>query len=165
MFITAINPVDIQDEDLVLSRPLTVFEYFESRLVDKVLTYYDPVDTVLSTDLMSRLNYFNSFKDNWDGNSAVSLSEDTIFNSTEFLKMLPNKYIRGLNKEDISITPYGTIVIDWRNGDNLISVEIGQESVGLFGEIDGVGFDYDNLKFEKNALTSELSPIFKKLYN
>lgn len=88
--------------------------------------------------LKSRITSFLKLKNNWDGQGAIVPKPETISNSIGILEDLSISSIYHLDEEDIHLTPYGTVVIDWEfDNDNILSLEIGYNSMGYFYEKDG----------------------------
>ena len=56
------SPVEFQEQDLELTKPLEVYEYFNPSCLSNGLLYSDPVDTVMSTELAFRIKYLSFLK-------------------------------------------------------------------------------------------------------
>lgn len=99
-------------------------------------TYLDLVNTDRSIDkrreLKEYISSFCSIGQNWDGYNAIPPKEVTIWQAINFIKILKPSIINLINKEDVWITPYGTIEIDISKDNNLVSVEIGATKIGFF---------------------------------
>lgn len=165
MLDSIVNPVTLEYDDIMLSRPLPVVEYFDSRICERVLTFYDPIDGVLSMDILAKVKSFEKLEDNWDNYGAMPPSELALNNCISFFKYLPNKYFRNLNKDDISLTPYGTIILDWSEEGKNISIEIGDNSVGFFSEFDNEKISSEGINFNKDEISTELGKVFRRFYN
>jgi hypothetical protein len=82
---------------------------------------------------------------------ADNLSLRTVQMMWLFLKKLPEKYGKLLNlKDNITPTPYGTLVADFETEKGLVSVEISKYQIGFFTDFvdmenemsEGVFFDF-----------------------
>ena len=60
----------------------------------------------------------------------------TVDNAVRFLKDLPKQYRdKFVPEQELSTTPYGTIVLDFYNRKYFVSVEIGLTQMGYFSEL------------------------------
>lgn len=114
----------------------------------------------------SKLNSFKLLATNWDGYGASSIDEITIINSKKFLGALPEHVVDNVDLDDITPTPYGTIVIDWRNSlGEMVSTEIGKNTFGFFSEFsDNESPKVDSVNFNENSIPRELFAAFHKLF-
>jgi len=116
-------------------------------------------------ELLNKINSFGNLSQNWDGFEADALDSRTILNSNKFVQKLPSSIVSKLNKENVTPTPYGTIVLDWKAGDDLISVEIGVTKIGFFSEINELhNPSIEGVPYNENELPIELVQAFKKLF-
>lgn len=84
---------------------------------------------------------------------------------------IPDNLLSYLNFEDICSTDYGTIIIDWESEDDstFLSLEIGENEIGYFSEINGTHFEQENsIKMTVTAimaskLLSSLEEVVKHL--
>ncbi len=168
MPIDALNPVDFKRSfhDPNPTRPLFTFEYFDARIGDRRMLFSEPVVSDLSYDLKGRIYSFFSLNNNWDGYGGVKPQESVLNNCIYFLKKLPKKYLQDLTKDDVSLTPYGTIVLDWETSEKLLSIEIGEDSIGYFIEASSnEKLSSEGIKYFKNEVPSELAFAFSKFYS
>lgn len=80
---------------------------------------------------LERIALISRVKDNWDGYGASAISGIVTMNAKKFVSVLYNNGFT-IDGEDISATPYGSIEIDIHKNNDLISIEIGKESIGWF---------------------------------
>ncbi len=128
-------------------------------------SFTNPVEFDHTYSLKERINVFKNFKENWDGYNGVQPSSKVIYNSIKFIDCLSSPMLSKLNENYITPTPYGTIVIDFKESNNVVSVEIGETKIGFFTELE----DYDNTiienkNFNENIFPKELIKAFKQLY-
>lgn len=126
-----------------------------------------PVELNPLKDLINYINNFKNVKDNWDGMGAITPSVDTITNTISFLKLLPIHFQKILNTDDIEITPYGTIVLEWKNtAKYLISVELGKTKIGYFSKTsDGKDPYVNSLDFDPNdSIPSKILDTFQMVF-
>ncbi|TXH31504.1 MAG: hypothetical protein E6Q96_00065 [Cyclobacteriaceae bacterium] len=114
----------------------------------------------------NRLNSFKRLSDGWDGYAATTPDNIVISNSIKFLEALPEYLADNLKEDDITPTPYGTIVIDWQNDrSEKMSVEIGNQTLGFFSRFEDNDCPKINrVDFNENSLPEELFKSFKKLF-
>lgn len=94
---------------------------------------------MITEELQQTLTQFAALEKDWDGYGASSIEARVITNAHNFLTTLlrefPNLQITG---EDLSPTPYGSIVVDIEVTEKgLVSVEIGREHIGYFTKYKG----------------------------
>jgi hypothetical protein len=154
----------------VYSIPTMVEEKLITNLeLDSLLlqSFYElPVKIDWGYAAIERIQKFNILEDSWDGAGAVAPDRRTIGNAIRFIENLSEFLISELNPENIICTPYGTIVLDWYNNEDLLSVEIGEKEMGFFSEINGESITPASDKFiiNENNLLFELDIAFKNLY-
>lgn len=126
-------------------------KYFSEDAENDIAYTFETVDAI------------SQLKNNWDGYGAVPPSHSVVDNTKNFITSLPKVIINLLIEDNITPTPYGTIVLDIKKLESLISVEIGDEMIGYFTEF----ADNDNpsnefsIKDDKNY--SELFSLFKRV--
>ncbi len=156
--LASIPPVEIiasahNREDLAMGEKMFYFYMFPVKIDNLYM-------------LESRLNSFKLLSHNWDGYGATTVDNLAIVNSLKFLQALPEHLIETVNSDDITPTPYGTIVIEWGNiKGELISTEVGNQSFGFYTEFkDSYSPKIDQVPFNENSLPVALFSAFKKLY-
>jgi hypothetical protein len=114
--------------------------------------------------IINQINSFNDLSNEWAGDSTVKPSQKVIDNAIIFLFNL-GRYNKKIKAEDITPTPYGTITMNWYNGDKELSIEIGNTSIGFFSELpeynNPIG---DNITFDTQLTPNEILQMFKKIY-
>lgn len=94
--------------------------------------------------LYARLYQMTKLPLDWAGKGAEPISETVYENAVNFLRKIPSEFRDMLSSDSITITPYGTAVIDWEANDKLVSVEIGKSRIGYFAE-NVEGFTKDDI--------------------
>jgi len=125
----------------------------------------EPVDRYQTAELVDLINSFVELSEDWIGPGSVPPSKLTIENANRLLEFLPDYVIDFIHADDITATPYGTIVIDIERRENLLSFEVGDKGMGYFLEINGdikkiKDIDGFNFRFETDV---EWIEIFSKL--
>lgn len=89
--------------------------------------------TALIPSIKNRISLLSFFENNWDGYGAICPSEKITKNTFKFIDAVcKTSYYFYLSDENISSTPYGSIVLDFRSNKGLVSVEIGSTKIGFF---------------------------------
>ena len=78
------------------------------------------------------LSEFVCLPDNWDGYGGIPLELAAYENANHFLDQVDRNILKYLSQESLQPTPYGTVVMDFQKGRNLVSVEIGNDKIGFF---------------------------------
>lgn len=97
--------------------------------VESVLVYNMPI---IYNSLTQRLSEIISLNENWDGYNAIVPDIASYSTAIDFIKKLSSKFLSYLQDDDIVPTPYGSIVLDFTKGDNVVSVEIAENKIGFF---------------------------------
>lgn len=97
----------------------------------------EPVDNYFTTEFQNQVRNLSNLENDWAGPGSVPPSEEAIQNTFRLIEQLPEHIISAIDTEDISCTSHGTIVIDMNAGEKLLSVEVGDDSMGFFLEEDG----------------------------
>lgn len=164
----AIDALPIQYEEyrnFNLSTPISANEYFDTKILGRN-NFYDPINIDIKNDLRKKLYSYLVLNNNWDNYGAIKPEEKVIRNCFGFLRNLPERYLSNLSKEDLSITPYGTIVLDWEDKNKLLSIEIGNDSLGYFTELnDTENLSSEAIKYDQDEIPSEVVKAFHTFNN
>jgi hypothetical protein len=127
--------------------------------------YTQPVEADYSIELLNKISKFHCLKDNWDGYGAVPPSEAAIQNVVRMVEILPEMFATKLNKDDITPTPYGTILVEWVDEQNSLTLEIGDEKIGLVSDFgNSPQIVTDGELFNGEELPNKLIPELFKLF-
>lgn len=131
------------------------------------LKYLNPVELNPVENKLMYINQFKQISENWDGYGASAPSLLTINNAINFLKLLPLYYQKLLNHDEIGITPYGTIVLEWFNDkNNFVSIEVGKSKIGFFSETpDRENPLEQSLEFTPNEIPHQVLLVFNKVFS
>lgn len=116
------------------------------------LTFYlENVSNSKEDMLKDKIYSFIDLKANWDDLQAKPIKPETISNAIALFESLSLNYIYHLDLEDIYCSNYGTILFDWEfEDDNVLSLEIGDESLGYFFEKDSKVVQRDDLLIDNS---------------
>jgi len=127
--------------------------------------YSLPIETDPDLEILKRLNSISQLRQNWDGYNAVAPEYSVIHNSLAFLRNLPAPIKYGLRQDDLTPTPYGTIVFDFICDSETVSVEIGEKLIGFYTEfINGNDISLESKFYNQDAIPPELMEVFERLY-
>jgi hypothetical protein len=153
---TTNTPIDID----------TIYDFGNNQYSEKINELIIPIKNSSDFILEKKIEYISNLKQNWDGFGADTPSKSAIFNSLKFLTKVPEIVKSNLSKDDITPTPYGTIVFDFYNNLDTISIEIGDKQIGFFTDF----HESSNISIEstfynpENNLPIELLDALHKLY-
>lgn len=111
-------------------------------------------------NIQRRFDAIRKLSDNWDGMGATTVETRVVKNALAFLNMLNTRQLLALEAENIMPTPYGTVELDWKSNDSLLSVEIGTNKIGFFTQfpdnknLSSNGFSFNGLKISQNLATA-----------
>jgi hypothetical protein len=110
------------------------------------------------------INSYKNLKDGWDGVDSSAPTNETINNTLGLVDSLGD-CLELIDEDYIYPTWDGTIVIDFQNDyDDLVSVEIGQHSIGYFFQTEGHISLVNNYKVKENDyLAPELKSIIQEV--
>lgn len=116
-----------------------------------------PLDGSNIEQLKGRITAIGLLNDNWDGYGAIRPNIETVHQGNSFLSNLNVAILQYLNEEDITPTPYGTIVMDFYRGSNRLSVEFGESKIGFFSEfVNNQQVELEGVEFDRTKLPNEL---------
>ncbi len=83
--------------------------------------------------LKNRVSLLSCLENNWDGYGATKVSEKVLKNTYKFMDTVcKTSYYLYLTDENILLTPYGSIILDFKSNNGVVSIEIGSEKIGFF---------------------------------
>ena len=94
--------------------------------------YMDVANPVQYAQYKHELAEFVCLPNNWDGYGVTPLELAAYMNANLFLEQLSRNVLAHLSTDALQPTPYGTVVMDFKRGEDLVSVEIGNNSIGFF---------------------------------
>lgn len=104
--------------------------------LDSTLSSFDTMVRLSMTNPMTavknRISEIDHLSDNWDGYAAKAPSQKVIKNSFKFIDALLKEGIDNIEPDDIYPMTYGSVIIELNNGKGMVSIEIGQHSIGFF---------------------------------
>lgn len=137
------------------------------QLVSKKEANFDMLNYVATSvfnGIKNKISEISDLRADWDGYGASAPSTRVVTNSFKFLDSVLNKKTVPLKSQDITPTPYGTIVFDFRSDRGLVSVEIGSEELGYFTDFDeGQNYMSDGIETNFRSIPSELESILATL--
>lgn len=127
------------------------------------ISVFDYTRPVIFDSLTHRVSELMCLDPNWDGYGAVVPDLATYTTVLDFIQKIDRETLSYLNNDDIVPTPYGTIVLDFSKGENLVSVEIGEDRVGFFTDfVDGDNSELDGDVW-RNMIPEKLTYALKQL--
>lgn len=109
----------------------------------------DQIATAVLPSVKNKISGFLMLKDNWDGYGASHLNECVAKNAFKFIEAAHMCGYCPSTDDDVTLTPYGTIVIDYSSDSGLVSIEIGSKKIGYFTD-----FSNGNNHYSKGIVTS-----------
>lgn len=96
----------------------------------------EQIATAVMPSVKNKISAFLMLEENWDGYGATRLSECVAKNAFKFLDAARSCGYCPSTDDDVTLTPYGTIVIDYSSEAGLVSVEIGLKKIGYFTDFE-----------------------------
>ena len=129
----------------------------------------EPVYSLSAGKFLNKINLFGKLTENWDGHGAAMPNRQTLANARKFINELIAKedvLLENLDIENITPTPYGTIVFDWEIDKNIVSVEIGDTKIGFFTDFanNGNNIISEGEIFNERKLPENLKQAFRILF-
>lgn len=114
--------------------------------------------------IKNKISQISMLSQDWDGYNAVIPSNEVIKNAYKFIDNAFHNNYSFIEADDVTPTPYGTIVFDFINKRGLVSVEIGKKAIGFFTDFanitnhssDGIDSDFKLIPEELNQSLLEL---------
>ena len=132
----------------------------------KLYQFLQPVELNPIKETLFTLDSFKKAGDNWDGYNAKKPEERTVENAKLFIQLLPLNFQKSLFSDELSLTPYGTVILDWKaRNDNHLSVEIGLNAIGYFSETDDNEDPFsESIDFSGQEVPLEVLEVFEKVF-
>jgi hypothetical protein len=119
-------------------------------------------EKALREQLFKRIDKIVKLDDNWDGYGAIKPNVMTMNNCKTFLNGISIKVLQYLDEQDIYPMTYGTIIMEFNKGNNLLSVEFGESKVGFFTEfMNSENIVVESVDLNKDGLSYELFDAVK----
>lgn len=126
-----------KEQEYAIKSPYYCESFYKPRATDaSSITFYTISDR--NPNFLKALHVLAQIKNlgaNWDNYDAIIPSYSAIKNVESFLKKLPGTYLNILDEEYIYPNPNGTISIEWRRNDDVISIEFGEQTANFFSII------------------------------
>ena len=99
------------------------------------------------------IDRLSALNDDWDGEGAVAPNAMALKNSRKLLSLLKTEQLQALSPADIYASTYGSIVMDFETRRGLVSVEMGDTTMGFYTDfhdepnyaIEGIRTDFDTV--------------------
>lgn len=140
----------------------------DEELINGSDIFYCLVNTAMTspvTSVKNRISEIESLPANWDGYNAVAPAHNVAKNAFKFVDALLAEGYNCISDDDVTPTPYGSIVLDVKSERGLVSIEIGDTMLGYFTEfIDGNDFSSEGITTDFRTLPDELKTVLDTLY-
>lgn len=139
----------------------------KSKGINLYKAYLTPVELNPVNETIQLIQQLSKVGENWDGYDAKAPDLKIIENAVYFLNSLPSYYQKMLNISDISLTPYGTVVLEWYKNDlHYVSIEIGATKLGLISETaTGENPYFDGIEIFSNEAINKILPVFYQVFS
>lgn len=132
----------------------------QSAPVDGYQSQFQPeTQTVMTLPALSAQEHFETIdklselKENWDGEGAAVPNAKALDNSRKLLSLLSPEQLHTLSLDGIYASTYGSIVMDFETRRGLVSVEMGDTTMGFYTDfhdepnyaIEGIRTDFDTV--------------------
>lgn len=106
------------------------------------------MSTQIKNKLTEKIYEINSLNDNWDNYKAIKPLPKVIENIENLIKHIPDDLLKYIDIDNICPLPHGTIIIDFINNNNIISIEVGTTIISYFYIINGKEVCIDGIENE-----------------
>ena len=140
------------------------------RYFQDIVRLSEPVYSMSAGRFVNKINLFGKLAENWDGHGASAPNHKTLVNARKFIMESIAKedvLLETLEPDNITPTPYGTIVFDWEVDKNIVSVEIGDTKIGFFTDFGNNGNNIisEGEVFNGRKLPENLKQAFRILFD
>lgn len=108
-----------------------------------------------------RIKEIKNLRDNWDNYGGYAPNSTIVNKVEDFLESLPKKYTDLLEDDSIFPNPHGTISVEWRKSNYILSIEFGEEKSSFYSIIGDVKDSEENLSLILNS--KKLINAFNKI--
>jgi|GEM_PF-3526812 len=120
-------PPPIVIEHIIYTKPESISNYASTYDFLK-----EQIATAVIPSVKNKISSFLMLEESWDGYGASCLDERVAKNAFKFIDAANSFGYCPSTDDDVTLTPYGSIVIDYTSGAGLVSVEIGLKKIGYF---------------------------------
>lgn len=102
----------------------------------------------------------------WEYSGYKYPETSTFDNALSFLATIPESYLYNLNNDELEPTPYGTLIFNFYNNDNSISIEIGKSKLGYYTSFVNLpNTSSEGIDFDAEKLPKSIMAAFEKLFS
>lgn len=121
--------------------------------------------TSQKTIIKNKVSEIDNLNDNWDGYNAIAPLKEVVKNTFKFIDSLFLEGYEDIDKDNITPTPYGSIVLDFKSDIGLVSIEIGKTQLGYFTEfINCDDCSSEGIDTDFKTIPDEIKELLNKLY-
>jgi hypothetical protein len=131
------------------------------KLLDKHTKSFITFDTQNQFPFSSRINDLKKLEGNWDNYGGYSPNGEIVNKVEDFLKVLPKKYAALLDDDDIFPNPHGTVTIEWRKNNSVVSIEFGLSTSSFYSIVNNQTDSEEHL--ESILSSNKLVNAFNKI--
>lgn len=115
--------------------------------------------------LLNKVITLTQLPNNWDGYGAIPPNDLTNKQLNIFFKLLPERLLQYTNTDAVYPTPYGTIVLDFKKGDNELTIELGEQEYGFFTDFKhNKNVKIKRTMYKQNQISNELAEAINSFY-
>ena len=126
-------------EQIVYTKPMSIPDYASTYDFLK-----EQIATAVIPSIKNKITSLLMLEDNWDGYGASRLDERVAKNANRFIDAASYIGHYPSTDDDVTLTPYGSVVIDYTSDAGLVSVEIGLNKIGYFTDFKNKKNHYSN---------------------
>lgn len=132
--------------------------------IEEVSSFLIPIKFDPLSPLIWKLEELNDFtKQKWEELEYVQPAPLTIKNTVSFLASLGDEILLHLTPEDLSVTNYGTVTMEFYFGLDYLSVEVGLDQIGYYTKSNILEIKVLNGKyFDGENIPNEVSSAFER---
>lgn len=116
-----------------------------------------PVVDMIRLPFYAKIERIGLLRDNWDGYGSEKPNREAIMNARHLIETLDRETLKSLASDAIYPSSYGSVILDFETERGLVSVEIGDKTMGFFTDfIDGNNYAAEDISTDFVSVPTSL---------
>ena len=116
-----------------------------------------PVVDMVRLPFYAKIDSISLLGDNWDGYGSEKPNREAIMNARHLIKTLDRETLKSLDTDAIYPSSYGSLILDFDTERGLVSVEIGDKTMGFFTDfVDGNNYAAEGISTDFVSVPTSL---------
>ena len=140
-------------------KPANVWHYNQGTdiIPQDLVSINAPVVDTVRLPFYAKIDGISLLRDNWDGYGSEKPNREAIKNAHHLIETLDRETLKTLNTDAIYPSSYGSLILDFETERGLVSVEIGDKTMGFFTDfVDGNNYAAEGIRTDFVSVPTSL---------